>query len=57
MKSWTIEECFKYGHILKNKGITTYEKFLIELHEKNYLSQEELEEYKKHKLWQKEMEE
>ena len=57
MKSWTDEECFKYGHILKNKGITTYENFLIELHKNNYLSQKEIEEYKSHKLWQKDMEE
>ena len=57
MKTWTIEECFKYGHILKDKGITSYEKFLIELNKNNFLSREELEEYKKHKMWREDMEE
>lgn len=56
MKTWTTEECFMYGHILKKRGQTSYEQFLIEMCENNYLSQEELEEYKQNKLWEKEME-
>lgn len=56
MKTWTTEECFMYGHILKKRGQTSYEQFLIEMCENNYLSQEELEEYKQNKLWKKEME-
>ena len=57
MKSWTTEECFKYGHILKEKGITPFEKILIEMNNNGYLSGKELEEYKRNPLWQKEMEE
>ena len=57
MKSWTIEECFKYGHILRNKGISSFEKVLIEMNKNGHLSKEELEEYKQNPLWEKEMEE
>jgi len=56
-RSWTDEECFKYGHILKEKGVTTYEKFLIEMCKNGHLSKEELEEYKQSPLWNKGMEE
>ena len=56
-RTWTDEECFKYGHILKNKGIATFEKVLIELCQNGYLSQEELEQYKQNPLWDKTMEE
>ena len=57
MKSWTTEECFKYGHILKVRGIAPFEKVLIEMNNNGYLSREELEEYKRNPLWKKEMEE
>ena len=57
MKSWTTEECFKYGHILNKSGITPFEKILIEMNRNGFLSKEELEEYKQNPLWKKEMEE
>lgn len=56
-RSWTTEECFKYGHILKKRGMTPFEKLLIEMYENGYLPKEELEQYKQNPLWQKEMEE
>lgn len=55
-KSWTDEECFKYGHILKDKGIISYEEFLIEIYKNGHLSKKELEEYKQSPLWDKKME-
>jgi hypothetical protein len=54
-RTWTDEECFKYGHILKktDNRYASYEEFIQSAFDNGFISKKEYNKYKKNELWGK----